>query len=98
MSLDQLISEVLAYIRNNGGRYQEWYAGITSDPQERMFTAHGVRKDGDSWIFRDAGHETTARDAEKHLLSLGMLGDTGGGDYSTKYVYAYKVRPHTSEA
>jgi len=98
MTIQQVVSEILTYIRNNGGRYADWYAGITSDPQQRLFVEHAVKKSGDAWISRDAENETMARYAEKQFLDLGMIGDVGGGDSTTRYVYAYKIGPHTKEA
>lgn len=90
-------SEINAHIRSRGGSYSAWYVGIASKPRDRLFVDHNVREQGDVWIFRDAGSATAARQIERHFLALGCKGGGGGGDNGTRFVYAYKIRPHTQE-
>lgn len=91
----EIIADIESYIRNNGGVYKGWYAGVASDPRTRLFNDHSVNEKGDAWIFRDCGTDTAARKVEDYFLAKGCDGDTGGGDRSTKYVYAYKANAHT---
>jgi hypothetical protein len=95
--LDQIIQEIKDYISKCGGSYSDWYVGITSDINSRLFGDHGVRKDGDQWIYSTAPSSSDARNIERYFIdTLGTDGGSGGGDYSSNIVYAYKKNPHTS--
>lgn len=94
-SVQKAISDIENYMGQVGGYYRDWYVGIASDVRQRLFADHGVREKGDYWIFRDCGTDTAARDAEDYFLRKGCDGGPGGGDYTTKYVYAYRKAPHT---
>lgn len=95
--MNNQILEIENHITNCGGVYRDWYCGIASDPRQRLFTDHSVDEKNDAWIFRDCGDESTARDAERYFLNKGCKGDEGGGDWQTKYVYAYKITSHSRE-
>ena len=97
MNSNQIISDITNHIRECGGRYLDWYVGIASDPRKRLFEDHNVDEKNDAWIIRDAESEAMARKIEKYFLDLGCKGAGGGGDYSTHYVYAYKINSHTVE-
>ena len=96
--MEKTISEVVNYISSRGGSYSDWYAGIASDPKDRLFNDHRVDEKADCWIFRDCGSDGVARNVERHFLAKRCQGGDGGGDYQTKYFYAYKVKPHTHES
>jgi len=96
MTVESTILEIEAYIRKHGGRYSEWYAGIASDARGRLFNDHNVSENGDAWIYSDCGSATAARSVEENFLQKGCDGGTGGGDSTTKYVYAYKKNAHTN--
>ncbi|PIQ92489.1 MAG: hypothetical protein COV70_00475 [Parcubacteria group bacterium CG11_big_fil_rev_8_21_14_0_20_39_22] len=90
--------DIKAYIQNNGGAYSDWYVGIASDPKERLFTDHNVSEKGGAWIYREAESSSAAREVEEYFINtLGTDGGSGGGDYSTKSVYAYKKTSTTKE-
>jgi hypothetical protein len=95
--MNTILTEIKAYVAKNGGRCSEWYAGIASDARRRLFIDHAVREIGDAWIFWPCGSSTAARNIEKILFNLGMKGGPGGGDYSTDFVYAYRIAGHTIE-
>ncbi len=98
MNATEIIEKIMAYIQNNGGIYCEWYVGIASDPRQRLFTNHGVREIDGIWIYAPALDSETARATELHLIDvLGADGGPGGGDYTTRFVYAYKKAWHTKE-
>ena len=94
---NQAAAEIEAYIRQNGGQFRLWYAGIATDPRARLFVDHNVNERTDLWIYRDAGSEAAARAAERYLLGLGCKGDEGGGDNRTRFVYAYLINTHTRQ-
>lgn len=94
---NQAAADIEQYIREHGGDFSNWYAGIAADPRHRLFSDHNVTEHGGAWIYRDAITEAEARKAEDYLLSLGCKGGDGGGDYRTRYVYAYRITPTTVE-
>lgn len=77
--------------------YQDFYVGITSDINARLFVAHNVPEKGHWYIYQWADSEDIAREVEKHFLDLGMDGGTGGGtgDGDVRYVYCYEKGPNT---
>ena len=94
----EIVADITAHVRDLGDSNDEWYAGIAADPPDRLFRRHRVRReDTDAWIVRKAANEAKARKAEKRLLKDGFNGAPGGGDESTRFVYAYKMASHASE-
>jgi hypothetical protein len=91
----QLTSELSEHMRKGGGTYREWYVGISSDARARLFNGHGVAEKGDWWIYTEADTNQDARDVEQYFLKLGCDGGPGGGDYTSKMIYAYKKNSHT---
>lgn len=93
-----IITEIKAFMAKWGGRYIDWYIGIAFDPRQRLFNDHGVNEESDSWIYREALNSDSARWVEDYFINtFGTSGDTGGGDSTTKFVYAYKKATHTTE-
>lgn len=95
--MKEIVGKLETYMSQCGGNYADWYAGIASSPKERLFNDHAVREQGAGWIYADCGTDEAARAIEQYFLSRGCKGGPGGGDYQTKYVYVYKVAPHTCE-
>ena len=93
-----IIQEIIKYINGCTGLYfSDYYAGITKDPAQRLFTEHNVNENSGCWIYRRAINIEHARDAEKQLLEKGMKGGDGGGDNSSVYVYCYQITDQTQE-
>ena len=93
----QIVDDIVAHARKCGGTLSDWYAGIAGDPRDCLFNRHCVDEEKDAWIHREAANETSARSAETALHEAGFDGGPGGGDASTRFVYAYKKSSHTSE-
>ena len=93
--MQQIIANLESHISKGGGYWRDWYIGITSDVQQRLFADHCVRGIGDWWIHQPASSAEEARFIEKHFLGKGMDGGRGGGDHSTRHVYVYKKGNHT---
>lgn len=92
---DKIVSEITDYVGSSSK--STWYAGIAADARDRLFNGHSVDEKAGKWIYRTADSEAIARASEKALHDLGFDGGTGGGDTSTKMVYAYKKTPETKE-
>lgn len=97
MTLQEFANQFVNYIQQNGGSPSNWYVGIASDIQQRLFGDHNVSQNG-MFIYDNAQTEENARAVEKYLIeSLKTKGDTGGGDNSTTWVYAYLITAQTRE-
>jgi len=96
-TMNDIINDIESKIIQCGGSYATWYVGVTSDPRDRLFKDHNVDEKNDAWIFIDCGAEVTARRVEVCFLDKGLMGGPGGGDYTTKFVYAYNINDHTVE-
>ena len=97
-SSQTIISEIKNFMAKWGGVYSDWYVGIASDPRKRLFDEHNVNERIDAWIYRLAISSDAAREVEDYFINvLGTDGGTGGGDYDTKFVYAYKKTSYTVE-
>lgn len=89
----QIISDINNYVGSD--THNDWYVGIATDVEKRLFDEHNVDRKADKWIYCPADDESTARDTEAELLNnYGYDGGTGGGDHPT-YVYAFKKNNHT---
>lgn len=96
-----MFEEAVSFLKNSidrwGISYSQWYIGITDNPEDALFTRHGVLRT-DPWASYSCVDADTARRVESYLLSaLGTKGDTGGGSNDSKYTYAYKISSHTNE-
>lgn len=90
-----IVKDILSYIGQD--RYSNWYVGIATDPEDRLFNQHNVKKNAWGWIYCHTSTERDARDTEEFLLKEYLFkGDTGGGDRPCS-VYAYKITPTTIE-
>ncbi len=100
MTYENIVSDFDKHIKRSGCQYyNEFYVGITNDAEQRLFKKHRVDKNKQWWIFSPADNENIAREVEKHYLSFGMKGGTGGGNGNgdCKFVYCYVIAPYTIE-
>lgn len=98
MTYNEIINEFEKHLSKSGRRYyNEFYVGVTNDPERRMFMEHRVSKDKQWYICLTADTSNIAREVEKHYLDLGMRGAAGGGDDSARYIYAYTIEQYTVE-
>lgn len=86
-----------SHIAANGGSHAAWYVGIASDPNDRLLNGHNANSQNNAARFWDAQNDETARAVEQHFFKKGCKGGPGGGDSSTRYVYAYRITNSTVE-
>jgi len=53
-SVQQIKFEVLAYIKEFGAQFGEWYVGIADDPKQALFEDHRVDPENGIWLYRQA--------------------------------------------
>ncbi len=93
-SKQEIINDIAAHFK--GIPYKNCYVGITSDVERRLFGDHNVSKDKGHWIYRTASSNSIAREIEQHFLDAGMDGGPGGGDATSRIVYAYEKTSYTN--
>ena len=83
--------KIIAFIKENGGAYSQWYCGSASDWETRLFKDHQIpHKYYKWWVVSDiCDSYGAAKEAEDGLHELGCDGRPGGSDEATRYVYAY---------
>jgi hypothetical protein len=97
MENNQIIQEILAYIKHSGGTPKEWYVGIAQDAINCLFSDHRVIAHGGYWIYKPADNNSDARAIENFFLNqFGADGGPGGGDTSSTIVYAYRKNSITN--
>jgi hypothetical protein len=97
ISKEQIIAEISAHIEKESSGYSAWYCGITNDPNSRLFTEHNVPEKDAWWIHREAYSADDAREVEAYFVNqCGTDGGPGGGDYTSRHVYAYKKTASTN--
>ena len=97
-SATQIVADINGHIVKSGAKhYNEWYVGITSDIEQRLFGDHNVPRANHWFIYRRGGSDEVSREAEATMLEKGCQGGGGGGDESSVFVYAYKITVGTKE-
>lgn len=84
------------FARKRGQGDYGWYAGIATDPMQRLFDDHKVDISSKDWDWWEAPSEAVARETEKALLDEGFHGGPGGGR-EPHFVYIYKITSDTVE-
>ena len=86
---------VLTYVREKGGgRYNEWYFGISKDPKKSLFEEKKVDKQKDLWYLDFATDNANATAVEQKLLMLGFDGASMRTDPKSAGIYIYKKKRH----
>lgn len=93
----QVIAHIDGYMKRSGLPNNRWYVGITGDAEQRLFTEHKVDKQNGTWAFATADTSAIARQVEQAYLKAGCKGGPGGGDATSRVVYAYVITASTAE-
>lgn len=92
----QIVGRIKGHIEKRGGGYPAWVVGVSKEPRAHMFSGHGVRKVGDSWILMHAKSCAVARDVQLYLIKKLSLNDaTAKEDPLADFVYAYRKSANT---
>ncbi len=75
--------------KNEQPSLRNWYVGIASDVNVRLFGDHNVNEQSGIWAHSPTDTAKIARAVETELLAEGLDGGTGGGDDTTKTAYVY---------
>ncbi len=96
-SVQQIKFEILAYMKEFGGDFPDWYVGIADDPRKTMAEIHHVDEEKDIWLYKQALSFSACRTLQRYFLETL---ETDGlavtdGDENTDCVYLYKKSPRT---
>ena len=86
--------ELIIFMSGQNAPNYAFYAGIASDPKQRLFDEHQLPHNQPHIVVRCENHQE-ARELEKQLHKSGCDGGPGGGDESSEYVYVYLMSPQT---
>jgi hypothetical protein len=68
-SVQQIKYEILAYIKEFGGGFSDYFVGVTDDPEAALFNKHNVHRTKDPWLYKQALTFQAARTAQDYFLS-----------------------------
>jgi hypothetical protein len=91
------MNEVMTHMGKYGGKYQDWYVGVTADAKVSLFKEHGVKESDDAWICRKCADDVSARQIERYFMKKGCKGGFVDEEKSTRFFYAYRMQPHTRQ-
>ena len=97
MTLQVVMAEINAHMKRSGFPNSRWCVGITSDVNQRLHGYHRVPKVNHWFIHRQCASAEEARSIEAAYHSAGCKGAGGGGDYTSRYIYAYLITSETVE-
>jgi hypothetical protein len=91
-SVQQIKFDILAYVKEFSRHWTDWYIGVTDDPQAALFGKHGLDRDQDIWLYKQAVSFAACRNVQKYYIEThnmdGELASSGTAD--TDCVYLYK--------
>ena len=96
-SVQQIKYEVLAYMKEFGGEFGDYYVGIAADPKKTLLDVHKVDENADPWLYKQALTFYAARTVQDYFLRrLKADGEAVmEGDDDMDCVYVYKKSERT---
>lgn len=95
-SVQQIKFEFLGYIKEFGGKFDDWYVGIAAEPLDAMTGGHGVDRDQDIWIYKQALTFQACRTIQAYFLDKlhtdGEAAARGGEDMDCIYMFKKSER------
>lgn len=76
---------------------QDFFVGLTDDPNNRLFNEHKVDKKKDLYVYFKASSTEEAQNAFDELFQLDMNGEPPSNYKAGKYVYCYHINGNTVE-
>ena len=88
--------DLIIFMSEQNAPNYAFYAGITTDPTQRLFDEYQLPHNQPHRVVRCENHQE-ARELEKQLHKSGCDGGPGGEDNSSEYVYVYLTSPQTRQ-
>jgi hypothetical protein len=90
--------DIVAHIEKQSGKYETWYADITSDWKSTIFKEHRVPLKGYWWMVRQCYTPIAAKSVKEALVDRGCKpGPNEDSGRSVVYVYAYLMSEATRQ-
>ncbi len=97
-SVQQIKHEILAYIKEFGGDFGDYYIGVSADPMRALLETHNIDRDKDPWLYKQALTHRAACTVQSYFLE--RLKADGrpvvDGDETIDCVYVYKKSAGTT--
>lgn len=98
MKSEQIIKNILLKTKKrNYSVPQDYFVGVTSNPEMRIFFEHNLSKDGSYYTIHEANSKLEAKMALGKLLDDDMNGFPLNGHIPGKYVYCYFIEGTSKE-
>jgi len=96
-SVQQIKYEILAYIKEFGGDFSDYYVGVSDDPKKTLFTVHNVNRKKDPWLYKQALTLQAAKTAQNYFINRLKVDGAQQSDLNedTDCVYVYKKSRQT---
>lgn len=96
-SVQQIKFELLAYIKEFGGSFDDWYVGVAADPVGTMTSEHTVDRDDDIWIYKQALTFQACRTVQQYFIDKLNTDGTPvtAGTADTDCVYMFRKSQRT---
>ena len=90
--------EILAYIKEFGGEFSDYYVGVSNDPKKSLFTVHNVNPTNDPWLYKQALTLQAAKTAQSYFINRLKVDGIQPSDLNedTDCVYVYKKSKQTN--
>ena len=97
-SVQQIKYEILAYMKEFGGEFGDYYVGIAADPKKTLLEVHKVDEAADPWLYKQALTFYAARTVQDYFLRrLKADGEPVlDGDEDMDCVYVYRKSERTA--
>lgn len=93
-SPQQIKFEFLSYIKEFGGRPEEWHVGCASDAKDALFEQEGVDREQDIWLWKPALSAAAARIVYRYLTEQLHVQRAGANSASGASIFLYKRVDH----
>ncbi|MCF8260947.1 MAG: hypothetical protein K9J12_09245 [Melioribacteraceae bacterium] len=98
MLKEEVISNVLQFVKENNGDNYDYYVGTSNDPGTKMFSIHLVQPLGGIYKYVKLDNIEEASETKKQLIStFGFDGQLSDGSTKSQYLYIYKKTQSSKE-
>ena len=85
----EIVLHLRSFINEHACASHQWYVGLASDAEEKLFQHHKVNRQANSWIYRMADSPEAARSVHENFLRLGCDGEQYPNELNATDVYIY---------
>ena len=96
LSVQQIKFEIMAYIKEFGADFNDWFVGVSAEPKEALFDEHKVDPEQDIWMYKQALSLAACKTVQRYFLDTlktdGTQAHDGSGATDCVYLYRKSVR------